>query len=346
MAEDSERSILSDRTVSSAAPAQFDLREIFKPEINSAHSNSKAEKHAQSWTDKVFGTLQILKHDLGPTVDTLRHDASVVGHQGTLLAEGVLTGAVLNPINGTTELMNRILPTHVKELRLANQQEVDNSTAGKIGETAGSIADFAALSLATGGIAGVAGLTGVSADMLSLGAAGALSGAVFSPSDDTDSNVDFFKARAEGAAIGGISSLLGVASGSLLSGVAAPIENAVLRRTLAIGGGAILGGALAAGSTELTAFSFTGKSADLSDLFWSTGIGVLAGAVSGVPNSDVDIDQAAQREPLRSTFVDRPGEMPSGAVRTLGGNTVKRPLTRVSPRHSTKPDESDDSDGN
>jgi hypothetical protein len=346
MAENAERSISSDRTVSSAPVAQFDLREIFKPEINSAHSNSTADKHAQSWTDKVFGTLQILKNDVGPTIDTIRHDASVVGHQGTLLAEGLLTGAVLNPINGTTQLMNRILPTHIKELRLDNQQEVDNSIAGKIGETAGSIADFAALSLATGGIAGAAGLTGVAADMISLGSAGALSGAVFSPSDDKDSNVNFFKARAEGAAIGGISSLLGVASGSLLSGVAAPIENAVLRRTLAIGGGAILGGALAAGSTELTAFSFTGKAADLSDLFWSAGVGALAGAASGVPDSDVDIDQAAQREPSRTTFVDRPGEMPSGAVRTLEGNTVKRPLTRVSSGHSPKPDERDNADGN
>jgi hypothetical protein len=331
-----------DKSTSFKSPERGSATKKYDGSSAERHDSSAADKQAQSWTDRVFGTLEIIKNDVGATLDSVNQSvkqvASEVEHQGKLLGEGVVTGAILNPINGVTELINHTTDlldhnagTHISELQFGNQQEVDNSIAGKIGETVGAIGDYAALSLATGGIAGAVGLTGIAADMVNFGVAGALSGGVFSPTGDSESNADFFEARAEGFAIGGVSGAVGAAAGGFLSGIAAPIENSVLRRSLAIGGGALLGGSTAAGSTELTALAFTGKQASLSDMLWSVGIGAFAGGVSAIPeDANVNIDEASERQPLWSTGAERSARrlaMPARISDRAGGG--RRPAVRI-----------------
>jgi hypothetical protein len=134
-----ERVQLSAETDSSASArkpqVEFDLKEVMTPQASSAQNKSGADSHERSLADRIFGTLEILKSKAEAKMDAVSHGASDVEHQALTLGEGALTGVALNPINGTTELVNHIFGTHISEVQFKNQEEIDNSPVGKIGET-------------------------------------------------------------------------------------------------------------------------------------------------------------------------------------------------------------------
>src|ERR1700730_18435042 len=77
-------------------------------------------------------------NELSNEAHTLMKGAEIVGHQAELFGEGVVTGALLNPINGVEQLVNHVAGTNLPPLEFTNQDEVNHSIAGKIGMVAGT----------------------------------------------------------------------------------------------------------------------------------------------------------------------------------------------------------------
>jgi hypothetical protein len=78
-----------------------------------------------------------------------------IGHEAKLAAEGLVTAAVLYPLNGAVQAINLGTDLYNKRLNLTlpeasplefpNQKEVDHSVAGKVGEVAGLLLDVLAI---------------------------------------------------------------------------------------------------------------------------------------------------------------------------------------------------------
>ncbi len=141
-------------------------------------------------------------------------DLKAGAHQVQLFGEGVLTGAILNPINGVEQIINNVAGTHLPPLELTNQEEVNHSIAGKIGIVGGTILDFVLTDGAAGAVMGVE-----AGSVASLAVAGAVQGGILTPSDSGKTGGAFFIDRIENAAIdaatfatmGGIAGKLGSA---------------------------------------------------------------------------------------------------------------------------------------
>ncbi len=152
-------------------------------------------------------------HDLLSAGKSIVKFADNVEKQGKLLGEGLVTGAVLNPINGVRELVNIVPGVHLPKLEFSNQAEVDKSWAGKIGMVGGTAADFV---LTAGAVSSFAGAEASSA--LTLGKAGAIQGGLLTPTSDRSATGNTLVDRLETAAIGG-------AGGAAMGGVVGKVES-------------------------------------------------------------------------------------------------------------------------
>jgi hypothetical protein len=167
--------------------------------------------------------------------------------------EGVVHGAVEAPVNGVVQLANHVANTHLPELHLVNEKDVDGTIAGKIGSFVGTTADMIGLTVATGGIGGA----GAIATGLRLAAVGAVYSGVLTPSADNTKN--FFADRATSAAVGALTfGAMGAAAVGLdaVGIFAAPAARSV---AASIGYGAITGAAGGVVNAEATATLKEGK---------------------------------------------------------------------------------------
>jgi hypothetical protein len=78
-------------------------------------------------------------HAIGHAVKAVGHGIVEVGKQVGLAAEGVVSGFVLKPVAGVVSLFSQDLASKIK---LPNQDQVDHSFMGKIGEFAGTALGF------------------------------------------------------------------------------------------------------------------------------------------------------------------------------------------------------------
>jgi len=180
----------------------------------------------------------------------VEHVAQAAGKQVELFGEGVVTGAILNPINGVEQLVNHIAGTNLPPLEFTNQEEVNHSLAGKIGMVAGTVADFV---LTDGAVSAVGGLEAGSA--LSLGITGAIQGGILTPSDSTKQGADFFLDRFENAAIDGVSfAAMGGVAGKV-AGAFGDVGSGLLAKTavsaVSNGAGGFAGGLITAEGNAL-----------------------------------------------------------------------------------------------
>ena len=200
-------------------------------------------------------------------IDKVEKNVEEVEHQAVLLGEGLVSGAILNPINAVTQLSNNLLGTHLEHIEFANQKEVDASIAGKIGEIAGTAADFIALSVVTGGAADVALGAGAVGDAVGLAAAGAIQGGIFTPTSANDTGGSFIVDRIEGAGLGAATGLIGGAGGK----VAGALEHAA-------------GGALDATAAKVASVAI--------NTVVNGGVGAVAGTMS------VEVDSLVKHQRL------------------------------------------------
>ena len=209
------------------------------------------------------------------------HDlASSIWKEAEDFGEGVFHGAVEAPVNGVVQLANHITNSNLPELHLVNENDVNNTIAGKIGSFVGSTADMIGLTVATGGLGGAGAL----ATGLRLAAVGAVYSGVLTPSADNTKN--FFADRATSAAVGAVTfGAMGAAAKGLdaLGLFAAP---AIRTIGSSIAYGAITGAAGGAANAEATATLKEGKlfpSAEelFDDVGAYTAFGAAFGAVAG-----------------------------------------------------------------
>lgn len=222
-----------------------------------------------------------------------------IGHEGNLLAEGLVSGIALNPINGLTQLSNNVLGTHFGKLQFANQKEVDNSIAGKVGEFAGGAIDFIAISALTGGAADVAMGAGAAADATGLAAAGAIQNGLLTPTETTDKGASFVVDRLESAMLGAgtavlggeagkLSSTLSINAGGSLNEIETVIASGVIGGTVNGGAGA-LGGAATA---EVNSLTRNHRLATIEEITDAALPAALQGAVVGASASMVSAGKA------------------------------------------------------
>ncbi|HEY9789392.1 MAG TPA: hypothetical protein V6D22_03265 [Candidatus Obscuribacterales bacterium] len=208
---------------------------------------------------------------IGETIGTGTNPTSLLGTQeGMLFTEGAISGAVLNPINGVGQLFG------AGPVQLDNQKDVDGSWAGKIGEVVGTGADMVGLTIATGGIAGAAGLTGYTALAVSAGTAGAIDGAAFTPSADPN---HLLTSRLESAAIGGFAGAAGVGAGAAVNAAANGIEGAIASTAVRYGGNTAAGALVGAAPVEIGSLLNTGE---LAPLDANLTLAIAAGAAGGL----------------------------------------------------------------
>lgn len=135
--------------------------------------------------------------------DKTKDIAGETAKQVELFDYGLQKGAIYDPINGAAGLIDKITPLEIPELEppaphLSTKEEADHALASKIGRYTGQAVDAIAISVATGGLAEAAGLSGVAAMGLRAGV-GALYNGVFQPTEDGDK---FWKERAWNTAAG------------------------------------------------------------------------------------------------------------------------------------------------
>jgi hypothetical protein len=224
----------------------------------------------------------------------IEHVAQVAGKQVELFGEGVVTGALLNPINGVEQLVNHIAGTHLPPLEFSNQAEVNNSIAGKIGMVAGTVADFV---LTDGAVSAVGGLEAGSA--LSLGITGAIQGGIFTPSDPSKTGGNFFLDRVENAAIDGVSfAAMGGVAGKVTGligdvGSNTAVKVLVSAESNAVGGA--VGGAITAEGNALK----QGRFATAQELHDQVGKGAAFGAAFGAAMTGLQSAVDAFRAPVQ-----------------------------------------------
>ena len=201
-------------------------------------------------------------------------------HQSELFGKGLVSGSIGNAINGVKQIYDHAEGIEYKPTQLFdNQAEVDKSLAGKIGSGIGAVADFVAVTAATGGVAGAVGLAGIGGTALAVGAAGAIEGGLLRPSDDKN----FAEGRLINAGIGAAAGAVGFGASlgvnALVEGVGAgAIGSAALR----VGGGIGTGAAIGAGATEVAALATTGSNATPEQLGLGAGFGAVGGGLGAV----------------------------------------------------------------
>jgi hypothetical protein len=190
-----------------------DLTHVASDVINAPYNlTDRIAKDSKKAFDSAGDAFRSEVHGLASAGNDVLKGGAWIEKQGKLLGEGVLTGAVLNPINGLTQLVGQVGDVHLPKLELSNQAEVNNSWAGKIGTIGGTAADFV---LTAGGVSAAVGIEASSAT--ALGTAGAIQGGLLTPTADGSSG-SFVTARLEDAFIGG-------ASGAVMGGVAGKVES-------------------------------------------------------------------------------------------------------------------------
>jgi hypothetical protein len=203
-----------------------------------------------------------------------------VSHQVELFGEGVVTGAILNPINGVEQIVNHVAGTNLPPIEFTNQNEVNHSIAGQLGMATGMVADV----VLTDGVA--APLMGVEAgSVASLAVTGAIQGGIFTPSDDTKTGGSFFLDRVENAGIqaatfatmGGVASRLS----GLTGGFASTLPSRALASALTNGVGGAAAGVVSAEGNALK----HGQFATVDELAGSVGRNALFGAGFGAASS-------------------------------------------------------------
>jgi hypothetical protein len=176
--------------------------------LDASKSPSKLDVK-QPTRDPSLPSLSITDHDSKPNPSkTPEHHKNggfltEIVHQAKLAGEGLVDGIALTPINAVTQIANKTIGSDIKKLEFSNQKEVDASTAGTIGKVVGSAVDFMAISAATGGLADAALGVGVTADIVSMGAAGAIQMGVLMPSDNNKTGAKFLLDRAENGLVSG-----------------------------------------------------------------------------------------------------------------------------------------------
>lgn len=139
----------------------------------------------------------VLCNELGLKAVHATHDFfSSLIDAPVLFAEGAVTGAVFNPINGVEQLVNKATDAHLPPLEFTNQEKVNDSWAGKAGKFGGAIVSFVATE---GSVSAVSGFS--RGGVASLSATGVIQGGLLSRSDDKREGMDFVEDRLHNAAI-------------------------------------------------------------------------------------------------------------------------------------------------
>jgi hypothetical protein len=232
------------------------------------------EHEFSSATHAAKGALNAFQNELNDTAKFARTITDKAEHQLELFGEGVVTGAILNPINGVEQIVNHVTGMHLPPLEFTNQAEVNNSFAGKFGEIAGTAIDFV---LTDGAVSAIGGIEAASA--LSLGITGAIEGGVLTPSKETDGS-SFFVGRLENAAIDAASFAtmggVGKAVAGYLGGGAGLVDK-VMAGAVSNAWGGMAGGAVAAEGQALT----QGRNATVNEFANSIVQNALLGAAFG-----------------------------------------------------------------
>jgi hypothetical protein len=219
------------------------------------------------------GIVHGVEHVASGAAHALAHEA----HQALLLGEGVVSGAIIKPIDGVEQLVNKVTGAQLPMLQLPNQDEVDGSWAGKIGEVAGTVASFVYTS---GAVSAISGLEATSAGALAI--TGAVQGGVLSPSDDSKSGFGFLLDRFENAGIDAATYGTMGGVGSKVAGWVTDAEQAALHPIVAAGLPTAVGGA-ASGVINAEAESLLkqGKFASTDQLLSTIGNYAIFGAAVG-----------------------------------------------------------------
>jgi hypothetical protein len=117
---------------------------------------------------------------LKPATQANQDLASSIWKEAKDFGEGVFHGSVESPVNGVVQLANHITNSHLPELHLVNENDVDHTIAGQIGSFVGTTADMIGLTVATGGLGGA----GIVANTLRLAAVGAVYSGILTPIDE------------------------------------------------------------------------------------------------------------------------------------------------------------------
>jgi hypothetical protein len=222
-----------------------------------------------------------------------------------LFLEGLVSGAVLDPINGVGQIVSHSSSNQLNEIHFANQELVDKSPAGKIGRFVGNTIDYVALAmLAHRAVEGVGIKKGAS--MLSMGLAGGISGGIFTPTPSDSKH--FFRDRAVMAGSGAITGAGAGAFGGFIGRNTAQVSSSIESRGMVAMTTTSAGAVAGIFSTELNTYAFTGRPANRSELLAGIGIGAATGAVGGLGAlRRASLAQAFERvgTPSPSTELDR-----------------------------------------
>jgi hypothetical protein len=150
--------------------------------------------------------------------------------------EGLYHGAIESPIDGAIQLTNHLAGTHLPELHLVDEKRLAHSAGGVLGNIIGTAVDVYLASVATAGIAGAAGGSGMIGAALRFGAVGAAYTTILQPTDGNSKH--FFRDRLENGAVAmGTFAAMGGAGAALdATGVFAVSAARSLPATLAYGG--------------------------------------------------------------------------------------------------------------
>lgn len=215
-------------------------------------------------------------------------------HQIQLFGQGMITGAILNPVNGVEQIINNVAGTELPPLEFSNQKEVNNSLAGKIGMVGGTIATF----VLTDGAAGA--LLGVEAGSIAtLAVAGAVQGGVFTPSDNSKRGGDFFLDRIGNAAIDAATfAVMGGVAGKLghLYEPAAGLTTRMAQSAFINGVGGAASGLV---NSEATAIIKEGRLANIEEVGNAVITGTAFGAGFGAGTVALEAAVQAAKGPLK-----------------------------------------------
>jgi hypothetical protein len=209
---------------------------------------------------------------------TARKDLLWLAHQGEMFNEGVMTGAVLNPVNGVTQLVDRAFGLHIPALKFDNQKDVNRSIAGNAGTITGTVIDMVAAGEVMGPADAALGLSGAGAAAFNGSIIGGLYGGVLTPTAEPNSG-HFWRDRGENALLGaGFGALMG-ASGFELNGIASKVENTIASQAIKYGAGFAMPFGAGVLRAEVSSLLHTGKPASKEQLKQS---GKRAAANTGV----------------------------------------------------------------
>lgn len=124
---------------------------------------------------------------------------SKIGSELVDFGEGLYHGAIESPINGVVQIADHVTGAQIPELHLVDEQRLSHSAGGIIGNIAGTAIDIYLASMATAGIAGAAGGSGMIGAALRFGAVGAAYTTVFQPTDAKSKH--FFADRVENGGV-------------------------------------------------------------------------------------------------------------------------------------------------